>query len=163
MRDVFGVNPKIMPEPNANAFRAYIYSKKLAQDIAKLGVESPKTDSVTMPYCGNTLESRSNFAKGCMDTDGSVYTKRNKQIVNYPIIFFSSKSKELANKIFEIFLESGLNAKFNGAYIKEKRIRYMVRIYGFKQLKKFNEVISFNHPAKKKLAEDIALAGPIRR
>lgn len=160
---IFNITPKIIPESgNTHAYRAYFYSSHVVNLLKNWNITSPKTFVVCMPLWikKSSIKVKTNFARGIMDTDGTISTKRNKRIINYPTIKLESRSKKLVEDMTEIFKNLKLNAK-NGFYIKRRKPMFIVRLYGFQQLIKYAERVSFLHPQKLKKLNILLDEGPI--
>ena len=69
-----------------------------------------------------------------------------------------SRSENLIKDIEETLILSGLKAR-RGTYIKRNKPAFVVRVYGFEQLRMFMAHIGFSKPKKLKKAERILNEG----
>ena len=164
VKKLFNITPNLIPESNnLNAYRCFFNSTYASGLLKKWSIVSPKTFTVCMPEWikTNYLNVKINFVRGAMDADGDLSIKKNKDILNYPTIKFSSRSKKFAEDIQSTLLELGINAKLTSSINNNKPL-YQVRIYGFRQFKKFMEKIGFKHPYKLRKAIKLLKCGIVR-
>jgi intein/homing endonuclease len=159
---IFDKRPTIRKElyKKFTYYRAFFYSKKAHDFLKENGIISPKTFIVRMPEIirKSNILSKNHFVRGVFDTDGTVYTKINKDIINYPTVQLESRSENLIKDIEETLILSCLKAK-RGTYIKRDKPAFVVRVYGFEQLRMFMAHIGFSKPKKLKKAERILNEG----
>lgn len=164
IKRMFNLTPKIIPSSTSRiTHRCYFYSGWAVRLLKGWGIVSPKTYTVAVPMwiLKSNINTQINFVQGVMDTDGTISTKVNKSIVNYPTVALQSRSKKLVNDVFKILIKMGINAK-KGSWNKRGSPMFMVRMYGFKQLKEYMNKVSFKHPLKFKKASDVLNNGILR-
>jgi len=164
IKRIFNLTPKIIPSSTSEiTYRCYFYSVQGIRLLKSWNIVSPKTYTVAVPMwiLKSSINTQINFVQGVMDTDGTISTKVNKSIVNYPTVALQSRSKKLVENVFEILIKTGINAK-KGNWNKRGSPMFMVRMYGFKQLKEYMNKVSFKHPLKFKKASDILNDGVLR-
>ena len=161
---LFSKRPRVVRDSDGqNTFRCYFWSKEASKLLKEWGIVSPKSFTVCAPLWiknGNKII-KVNFLRGVMDTDGSIYEKKNRNITNYPTIALIVRSKGLAEDVYNIFIELGFNVKM-GVFSQRGKPMFMVRLYGFAQLKGYMDRIGFNHPNKVSKATSILKSGIIR-
>ena len=161
---LFNKFPFTIPESNeAHAYRCYFNSMEVVSLLKSWNIVSPKTFTVCMPSWirEKGIKTKINFVCGAFDADGHINTKKNKGITNYPTIVFQTRSRKFAEDVYNVLREIGLHAKFSSFY-KNGKIMFVVRLYGFDQLKGFMNKVKFKHPFKYKKAMKILQEG-IRR
>lgn len=164
VKKLFNITPRIIPESSGkHAYRCYFNSILVVNLLKSWNIVSPKTYIVCAPLWikESNIKTKINFVRGVMDSDGTISTKRNRDIINYPTIALQSRSEKLVEDVTNMLIETGLNAK-QGSWNKRGKPMFMVRLYGFKQLDEYMNKISFRHPFKLKKALNILKTGILR-
>jgi len=84
-----------------------INSKKIVEDLIRLGCGQNKTNSITFPLIDDTLIP--SFILGYFDGDGCI-TQRNVKNKTYHSVTFTSGSKQFLKKIKETLSQNGLSS-----------------------------------------------------
>jgi len=163
VKKLFGINPRLMKESGGvNAYRVYFNSKAVFESLCKLNLKSPKTFTVCMPeIVKKKMHFAAAFVRGVFDTDGCIYTRKNKHTINYPCITLNSRSSKLIGDVTLILHKLNLRAHMTQSLDKGKP-RYMVRLYGFEQTALFMSAVGFLNPYKAQKASRAIVEGPLR-
>lgn len=163
IKRLFNKTPTLTPETNKNAYRCFFCSSYASNLLKSWNIVSPKTFTVCMPNWIrlSSLNIKTNFVRGAMDSDGNVNFSKNKSILNYPTVAFDSRSKKFAEDIQDVFSEVGINSKLT-FYTKRDRPMYQVRLFGFVELQKFMKNIGFKSHYKFRKAMKLLKYGVIR-
>ena len=165
VKNIIDKEPKIRHETckKSSYYRAHFYSKEFANTLKSFGLQSPKTFTVSMPIVikQGELKYKLDFIRGVFDTDGCIYTRVDKKVLNYPNLTLSSRSENLVDDVYKVLYKLGFNAKIT-RFIDKNKPRYMLRMYGFEELYKYMEAIGFYNPPKLEKANKVLKNGIIR-
>jgi hypothetical protein len=138
----FKIEGKITERKNKNVFRLRIYSKDIFQKLQRqrknlkvIQQESPKVQI--------------NFLRGIFDAEGSIHKNKNR-------ITLANKKSSLIVLCQKLLWGRGVKT---GNIWNYKWGVKVLPINGRKNLEKFNEIIGFSHPDKKRKLENKLMSG----
>lgn len=137
---------------NFEAMNFYSYPAYGWQDTSKAFLTNEICDSIRIPenLKVNNKEILCSLLRGLFDTDGSIYFRsQGTNESSYPVISFTSISKELVMDMFEILKMLGfkpnvyLSSKITARVPNE---RYAVVLYGYANFELYKKLISTRQP-----------------
>lgn len=148
-----------------NCFATRTHSKLLSEILLALGIPfSPKSNKIIISdkLLHFSNEYLSNYIAGLYDTDGSLMDRKG---TGGDCIEFTTCSEMLARQLQLVFLRFGIHARLRqrapsgGVYkhkiIQGKLVRWVLSIWGFDDIQKFNQNIPIRHPKKKEILNSI--------
>ena len=132
----FKFKPKITERENRKVFRLRIHSKRIFEELQK---ERENLKVIER----DQREVHINFLRGVFDAEGSVHKNKNR-------ITFSNKKEELVILCKKLIVELGVKT---GNIWNYKWGVKVLPINGRENLEKFNKIIGFSHPEKRRKLE----------
>lgn len=133
----FKFKPKITERKNRNVFRLRVHSKKIFEELEKM-----RRDLEIIQR--EQHETQIYFLRGVFDAEGSVHKNKNR-------ITFSNKKEELI--ILCQTLLTGMGIKTGNIWNYKWGVK-VLPINGRENLEKFNQIIGFSHPEKRRKLEN---------
>ncbi len=147
-QNLFSKEINIKERKNENTLFIKFSDKVIFNELSKFIPVGKKYDSLEIPNM--ILKDASFFfayVRGLVDTDGCIiFSKQHRKTPYYPRIELTSKSKP-----FLISILSELKKhEFYGSVSHKGKSCYRLELPGFKNLKKYQELIGFSNPTKRK-------------
>ena len=155
-----GYNANVYSYKDTKKYEAYVYSKELALILIKKYKLKfgKKSKDIEIPSNLNTVELQY-YIKGLYDGDSTIYltkVKLRRRNKNYeyilPRITYKTQSIKLYNQLLSILKEMKLTPY--GYYDKYSNT-YCINLDGIKNILRFNELIGYIHPCKRRRLKQI--------
>ncbi len=163
--NLFGIEVNCRFFPHRSTYGFVIRNREVIKTMHELGFPyGNKSTIIKVPkkvMKSNNNEVLSRFLRGLFDTDGCVhfrtsskkqkYTEFKKTHHHYPIIQFSTVSKELYHNVKEILGMLGFGKVGVYTYVPKKpneNVRYVLTLYGSEKTKKFFNAACPKNPVK---------------
>lgn len=133
IRDCISPDRPIYVNDNTDFVRLVIYSKKMCNDLEKIGITKAKTKTIKFPEIDDKF--LPDFLRGCFDGDGCVSLNRHKGIKAQIRFGYCSASLDFLKK-FEEILRQKCNLKERKIYKNHISDCYSIEYEGSIQVKK---------------------------